>query len=141
MNDHAASLTAASEHQAAEPPARRSTGSLTRRMIGVAAFWIAALLLTGGFALDRVLTRSIVDSFDNQLVFILNSMVASMGFAVGSIVLTLVAARAGTPAAIVAGAVLLAAAAPLYLVKDRRGSSAIEFREHSHSGTSESQAL
>ena len=71
----------------------------------------------------------------------LNSMVASMGFAVGSIVLTLVAARAGTPAAIVAGAVLLAAAAPLYLVKDRRGSSAIEFREHSHSGTSGSQAL
>ncbi|MEO6225792.1 MAG: ATP-binding protein [Sphingomicrobium sp.] len=46
-------------------------------MIGVAAVWIAALLLIGGFALDRVLTRSIVDSFDNQLVFVLNSMVAS----------------------------------------------------------------
>ena len=52
-------------------------GSLTRRMIGVAAVWIAALLLIGGFALDRVLTRSLVDSFDNQLVFILNSMIAS----------------------------------------------------------------
>ena len=52
-------------------------GSLTRRMIGVAALWIAALLLIGGFALDRVLTRSLVDSFDNQLVFILNSMIAS----------------------------------------------------------------
>jgi signal transduction histidine kinase len=46
-------------------------------MIGVAAFWIAALLLIGGFALDRVLSRSIVDSFDNQLVFVLNSMIAS----------------------------------------------------------------
>jgi len=46
-------------------------------MIGVAALWIAALLLIGGFALDRVLSRSIVDSFDNQLVFILNSMIAS----------------------------------------------------------------
>lgn len=46
-------------------------------MIGVAAVWIAALLLIGGFALDRVLSRSIVDSFDNQLVFVLNSMVAS----------------------------------------------------------------
>jgi signal transduction histidine kinase len=46
-------------------------------MIGVAAFWIAALLLIGGFALDRVLSRSIIDSFDNQLVFVLNSMVAS----------------------------------------------------------------
>src|SRR6478609_4667649 len=51
--------------------------SLTRRMIGVAALWIIALLLIGGFALDRVLTRSIVDSFDNQLVFVLNSMIAS----------------------------------------------------------------
>src|SRR5207237_5018946 len=46
-------------------------------MIGIAAVWIAALLLIGGFALDRVLSRSIVDSFDSQLVFVLNSMVAS----------------------------------------------------------------
>src|SRR5690348_6478584 len=46
-------------------------------MIGVAALWIAALLLIGGFALDRVLSRSIIDSFDNQLVFVLNSMIAS----------------------------------------------------------------
>ncbi|MFL6830191.1 MAG: ATP-binding protein [Sphingomicrobium sp.] len=46
-------------------------------MIGVAAFWIAALLLIGGFALDRVLTRSIVENFDNQLVFVLNSMIAA----------------------------------------------------------------
>src|ERR1044072_8355790 len=46
-------------------------------MIGVAALWIAALLLIGGFALDRVLSRSIIDSFDNQLVFVVNAMVAS----------------------------------------------------------------
>ena len=46
-------------------------------MIGIAALWIAALLLIGGFALDRILSRSIVDSFDNQLVFVLNSMIAS----------------------------------------------------------------
>src|SRR5437879_8263645 len=46
-------------------------------MIGIAAVWIAALLLMGGFALDRVLSRSIVDSFDNQLAFVLNSMIAS----------------------------------------------------------------
>jgi signal transduction histidine kinase len=52
-------------------------GSLTRRMIGIAAVWIAALLLIGGFALDRVLSRSIVDNFDNQLVFVLNSMIAA----------------------------------------------------------------
>src|ERR1044072_2883944 len=46
-------------------------------MIGVAALWIAALLLIGGFALDRVLSRSIIDSFDNQLTFVLNSMIAA----------------------------------------------------------------
>lgn len=56
---------------------RRRTGSLLRRMIVIAAVWIVALLLIGGFALDRVLKRSIVDSFDNQLVFELNSMIGS----------------------------------------------------------------
>jgi signal transduction histidine kinase len=44
-------------------------------MIGIAAIWIAALLLIGGFALDRVLSRSFIDSFDGQLVYMLNSMV------------------------------------------------------------------
>ncbi|HEY7006024.1 MAG TPA: HAMP domain-containing sensor histidine kinase [Sphingomicrobium sp.] len=44
-------------------------------MIGVAALWIVALLLIGGFGLDRVLSRTFLDSLDNQLVFILNSMV------------------------------------------------------------------
>jgi len=78
LNEQAAPVTAAAE---VEPAARkrsaRRIGSLTRRMIGVAAVWIVALLLIGGFALDRVLSRSIVDSFDNQLVFVLNSMIAS----------------------------------------------------------------
>jgi signal transduction histidine kinase len=79
LNEQAAPVTAADE---ASPAARRKVprrriGSLSRRMIGVAALWIAALLLIGGFALDRVLSRSIVDSFDNQLVFVLNSMIAS----------------------------------------------------------------
>ena len=46
-------------------------------MIGVAAIWIAALLLIGGFALDRVLSRTIVDSFDSQLVSILNGMLGA----------------------------------------------------------------
>jgi signal transduction histidine kinase len=79
LNDQAAPVTAADEVQpaAGRKVPRRRTGSLSRRMIGVAAVWIAALLLTGGFALDRVLKRSIDDSFNNQLVFVLNSMVAS----------------------------------------------------------------
>ena len=77
MNQEAATVAAAPEvPSAADRRARRrSIGSLTRRMIGVAALWIVALLLIGGFGLDRVLSRSFVDRFDNQLVSILNSMV------------------------------------------------------------------
>jgi signal transduction histidine kinase len=78
LNEQAAPVTAAAEvGPAARKAPRRRTGSLTRRMIGIAAVWIVALLLIGGFALDRVLSRSIVDSFDNQLAFVLNSMIAS----------------------------------------------------------------
>ena len=51
------------------------SGSLTRRMIVVAALWITALLLIGGIGLDRVLTRSIEDQFNSQLQFLLNSMI------------------------------------------------------------------
>ena len=76
MNKEAAPVAAAEVPSAASRRAhRRRTGSLSRRMIGVAAIWIAALLLIGGFALDRVLSRSIVDSFDNQLLYMLNSMI------------------------------------------------------------------
>ena len=77
MNKEAATVPAASElpSAASRRAHRRRTGSLTRRMIGIAAIWIAALLLIGGFALDRVLSRSFIDSFDNQLVYMLNSMV------------------------------------------------------------------
>ena len=46
-------------------------------MIGVAALWITVLLLTGGFALDRVLTASVVRNFDNQLEYVLNAMIAA----------------------------------------------------------------
>ena len=59
----------------AAPLTRQVT--LTRRMIGIATLWIAVLLVGGGFALDRVLTRSIVNNFDAQLEFILNSMIAA----------------------------------------------------------------
>ena len=81
MNKHAPAAPAAAADEAVAVPKpsrnRRRTGSLTRRIIGVAALWIAALLLIGGFALDRVLTRSIVDTFDTQLVRVLNSMIAA----------------------------------------------------------------
>jgi signal transduction histidine kinase len=72
-----AAPAAAADERPTSGGKRQRIGSLSRRMIGVAALWIAALLLIGGFALDRVLTRSVVDSFDNQLAFVLNSMITS----------------------------------------------------------------
>jgi signal transduction histidine kinase len=56
---------------------RPHIGSLTRRMIVVAGLWIGILLITGGFALDRVLTTSIVRNFDDQLVYVLRSLAYS----------------------------------------------------------------
>src|SRR5688572_4235983 len=56
---------------------RKRTGSLTRRMIVVAAIWIAMLLGVGGYALDRVLTSAITDNFDAQLDYVLTAMIAS----------------------------------------------------------------
>jgi signal transduction histidine kinase len=55
----------------------RRGGSLTRRMIVVAAIWIGVLLLLGGFALDRVLSRQIVENFDAQLERVLKSMIGA----------------------------------------------------------------
>ena len=76
MNDQTAPATAAGEKAVASPK-RPRVGSLTRRMIVVAAFWITALLLMGGFALDRVLSASIIQNFDDQLEYVLNAMIAS----------------------------------------------------------------
>ncbi|MEO6248604.1 MAG: ATP-binding protein [Sphingomicrobium sp.] len=46
-------------------------------MIGVAGLWIGVLLLIGGYALDRVLTRSVTDNFDAQITYVLNAMIAA----------------------------------------------------------------
>jgi signal transduction histidine kinase len=67
--------TAATE--AAVKVRERRGGSLTRRMIVVAAIWISVLLLLGGYALDRVLARGIVQNFDQQLEYVLNAMIAA----------------------------------------------------------------
>lgn len=53
-------------------------GSLANRMMLIAAVWIGVLLLGGGFALDRTLTRLVQDNFDEQLDYILTAMVASV---------------------------------------------------------------
>ncbi|WP_294121618.1 ATP-binding protein [Sphingomonas sp.] len=46
-------------------------------MIVVSAIWISVLLLIGGFALDRVLSRQIVENFDAQLERVLKSMIGA----------------------------------------------------------------
>lgn len=56
---------------------RRSAGSLTRRMIGIAALWIGLLLAVGAYGLDRLLTSAVTENFDAQLEFVLTSMIAS----------------------------------------------------------------
>ena len=77
MNAESPGLAAASNRPASAAPTPLGTGSLTRRMIVVAGLWISVLLLVGGFALDRVLTGSIVRNFDAQLEYVLNSMLAA----------------------------------------------------------------
>lgn len=65
------------EAPAAANGTERYSGSLTRRMIVIATIWISILLFAGGFALDRVLTGSLVRSFDTQLDYVLKGMIAS----------------------------------------------------------------
>ncbi|MGN6498320.1 MAG: sensor histidine kinase, partial [Tsuneonella sp.] len=60
-----------------EAPKARHTGSLSRRMVLIAAGWILVLLLAGGFALDRTLTNLVQNNFDEQLDYILTAMIAS----------------------------------------------------------------
>ncbi|MFZ1367501.1 MAG: HAMP domain-containing sensor histidine kinase [Sphingorhabdus sp.] len=55
----------------------RGTGSLSRRMIVIAAGWITLLLIAGGVALDRFLTDSVSDNFDDQMQYVLTAMIAS----------------------------------------------------------------
>jgi len=46
-------------------------------MIVVSAVWIGVLLLGGGYALDRVLSRTIEANFDDQLERVLNGMIGA----------------------------------------------------------------
>lgn len=69
--------TSGAEAAPPPPPRKRGTGSLTRRMIVVAAVWISILLAVGGFALNRLLTDSLVRNFDESLELVLRSMIGS----------------------------------------------------------------
>ena len=57
--------------------AKPHTGSLSRRMMLIAAGWIFILLLVGGVALDRAMTSLITRNFDEQLDYMLTGMIAS----------------------------------------------------------------
>jgi signal transduction histidine kinase len=61
----------------AQSKRRRGTGSLTRRMIGIAAIWIVVLLGAGGYALDRILTTAITRNFDAQLDYVLTALIGA----------------------------------------------------------------
>ncbi len=54
-----------------------TTGSLSRRMILIAAGWIGVLLLGGGFALDRVLATAVTRNFDAQLEYVMTALIVS----------------------------------------------------------------
>ncbi|WEK42708.1 MAG: ATP-binding protein [Candidatus Sphingomonas colombiensis] len=55
----------------------RRIGSLSRRMILIAAAWILLLLAGGGLALDRVLVSAVTRNFDDQLEYVLQSLLVS----------------------------------------------------------------
>ena len=73
--DPAAALTESRVLEARE--ARKNTGSLSRRMMVIAAGWIIVLLFGGGLALDRTLTGLVTRNFDDQLGYMLTAMVGS----------------------------------------------------------------
>ncbi len=53
------------------------TGSLSQRMMLIAAGWIVILLLLGGLTLDRTLTSLITRNFDDQMGYMLTGMIGS----------------------------------------------------------------
>ena len=73
-------------------PRVRTTGSLSRRMIGVAAAWILLLLCGGGYALDRVLTGAVTKNFDDQLEYVLDAQIVSSEIADGEVIFNRAAA-------------------------------------------------
>jgi signal transduction histidine kinase len=61
----------------APPHSGRKPGSISRRLLLLAAAWILALLGLGGVALDRIVTGTITRNFDTQLAAALPAMIAA----------------------------------------------------------------
>src|SRR5688500_16996726 len=70
-------MDAPASEEAVAAPAAPHTGSLSRRMMLIAAGWITILLLVGGVALDRTLKDLLERQFDEQLNYTLTAMSAS----------------------------------------------------------------
>jgi signal transduction histidine kinase len=77
MNQLADSFSPLVDAMPAEVEASQTKGSLSRRMIGMAAAWILLLLIGGGIALDRVLAGAVTQNFDDQLEYVLTAMISS----------------------------------------------------------------
>lgn len=75
--ERAETASSATETEARGNRPVRVTGSVSRRMLLVATAWILLLLVGGGYALDRVLTSAITRNFDDQLDYLVSSMIVS----------------------------------------------------------------
>jgi signal transduction histidine kinase len=53
------------------------SGSLSRRLLLVAAAWIIPLLVFGGFALDETITKTLTRNFDRQIKHYLDGMIGA----------------------------------------------------------------
>lgn len=85
----------------------------------IAAFLLCYAVHGAANPVHSALLHRQVDGSHRASLISLNSMAGQPGNSLGMIVLTAVAGSAGTPAAMLIGAGALAAAAPLYLVRDR----------------------
>ncbi len=89
--------------------------------VGLAAAYLGCLAVHGAAnPVHAGLLHDEAESSNRATVMSLNSLAAQTAGAGGSVVLGIVADRAGTGSGMLVGAVVLAAAAPLYLVAQRR---------------------
>jgi signal transduction histidine kinase len=71
------SATHSKADRPARPLQRLQLGSLSRRLLLLSVAWIAALLLIGGLALDRILSDIITRSFDQPAIRAVSAMIAA----------------------------------------------------------------
>ncbi len=75
--DTQTSGTAAADNGSGIDIGMSDTGSLSRRMMLIAAGWILVLLTAGGFALDRALTNLVENNFDEQLEIVQTALIGT----------------------------------------------------------------